>query len=181
MTGLSVSAGATSRNYRGIPIRNIWVLLLYASELFSEVEHMRKKQEREETPDDLLEIIAEILARFVREHLLRGLTRSSMVREDSLHRVRGSIDILRTERRLLLSKGLVACRFHEPTLNTPRNRLIRVALEKAARLHTDNPITQKCRDYASLLFRMGVVGDFRTGKHSPKKSMELMTKENARR
>lgn len=159
MTAPSAGQGEPIRTYRGISIRNIWVLLLYASELFSEVEHLRKKLGREETPDDLLEIVAEILARFVREHLLRGLTRASMVREDDLRRVRGSIDMLRTKRRLLLAKGFVACRFHEPTLNTPRNRLIRAALEKAAHLKTNNPIRKKCRDYATLLFRMGVVGD----------------------
>lgn len=90
---------------------------------------------------------------------MRGLTRSSMLREDELRRVRGSIDILRTESRQLLAKGRVACRFHEPTLNTPRNRLIRAALDKGAQLKTENPIWKKCRDYSSLLFRMGVVGD----------------------
>jgi len=149
----------TVRNYRGVSIRNIWLLLLYASDLFAEVEHRRKAQGREETPDDILEVIAEILVHFVREKLLRGLTRSSMPRQADLSRVRGSIDMLRTECRQLLAKGLVACRFHEPTLNTPRNRLIRVALEKGAHFKSESPIRKKCRDYSSLLYRMGVSDD----------------------
>jgi len=154
-----------ARTYRGISIRNIWLLLLYASDLFSEVEYRRKAQGREETPDDILEVIAEILVYFVREKLMRGLTRSCIPRQADLSRVRGSIDMLRTERRQLLAKGRVACRFHEPSLNTPRNRLIKVALEKGAQLKnlsinkSTSSIRKKCRDYSSLLYRMGVVGD----------------------
>ncbi len=158
MTALLEAQSPEQRTYKGIPIRNIWVLLLYASELFAKVEYERIKQSREETPDDILEIIAEILTYFVKERIMRGLTRSSLPVQADLHRVRGSIDHLRTERRHLLSRGLIACRFEEPTLNTARNRLLKAALEKGGRVIQNTDLRKKCRDYAALLFRMGVTG-----------------------
>jgi 5-methylcytosine-specific restriction enzyme subunit McrC len=46
--------------------------------------------------------------------------------------VRGCIDVLETFAGDLLSKGIVACRFEEFTFDTPRNRLVRVALDSLA-------------------------------------------------
>lgn len=141
----------------GIPIRNVWLLMLYASELFASVEHKTRQTDKECTPDDLPNIIAEILVYFVRERLLRGLTQNYLSQEADLPRVRGRIDVLRTTGHQLLDRGIVACRFHEPTLNTPRNRLIKAALDRGAYLASGN-VAKKCRDYAALMFRLGVVG-----------------------
>lgn len=142
---------------KGIRIRNLWLLMLYASECFAHIEHTRSLTGRESLPEDehWPDIIAELLVYFVRERLLRGLTRSYLQREADLPRVRGSINTLRTETHQLLARGRVACRFQEPTLNTPRNRLVRAALERGTNI-TQGPIASQCRNYASLLFRMGV-------------------------
>ena len=43
-----------------IPIRNIWLLMLYASEFFKQVEN--SKIQVEENPEDIPDLIAEILA-----------------------------------------------------------------------------------------------------------------------
>jgi len=142
----------------GIAIRNIWLLMLYASDLFQRDSLVLQQTHKETAPDDHLpNIIAEILVTFVRERLLRGLTRNSLPRQADLPRVRGRIDVLRTEGRCLFERGLVACRFHEPTLNTPRNRLVRAALERGCFLASGR-VAQTCHDYASLMFRMGVTG-----------------------
>jgi hypothetical protein len=50
----------------------------------------------------------------------------------ALTSVRGRIDVLETFAGDLLSKGMVACRFEEFTFDTPRNRLVRVALDSLA-------------------------------------------------
>lgn len=153
---VALSEAITSKRYYGIPIRNIWLLLLYASDLFGEVEKNPEKIEKERPMDELPDIVAEILLHFVRERLLRGLTRASQPQQAALTRVRGKIDLLRTERFMLLERGRIACRFHEPTLNTPRNRLIKAALEKGAIIVSRHATRQKCRDFATLMFRMGV-------------------------
>ena len=148
--------------YCGIPIRNIWVLMLYASDLFSEIEKNPEKVEKERPNDELPDIVAEVLLYFVRERLLRGLTRAGLPRQADLTRVRGRIDVLRTARSLLLEQGRVACRFYEPTLNTPRNRLIKAALTQGARIVSRRAVRQKCRDFAALMFRMGVTDNLPT-------------------
>lgn len=153
---VSLSAAITRKRYCGIPIRNIWLLLLYASDLFGEVEKKSEKTEKERPLDELPDIVAEILLYFVREKLLQGLTRISQPQQADLARVRGKINLLRTERFMLLERGRIACRFHESTLNTPRNRLIKAALEKGAIIVSHHDIRQKCRDFATLMFRMGV-------------------------
>lgn len=142
---------------KGIAIRNIWLLMLYASECFGHLEHTRRQTGNEAPPENehLPDLVAEVLLYFARERLLRGLTRCSQAREADLPRVRGGINMLRTESRQLLARGRVACRFHEPTLNTPRNRLIKAALEKGAQLAKDS-VAVACRDYAAILYRMGV-------------------------
>ena len=142
--------------YCGIPIRNIWLLMLYASDLFAEVEKRQNRVERERVAENIPDIIAEVLVYFVRERLLRGLTRASLPKQADLTRVRGRIDTLRTARYMLLERGRVACRYHEPTLNTPRNRLIKTALERGGHIVARPDLKEKCRDFATLMFRLGV-------------------------
>lgn len=142
----------------GIAIRNIWLLMLYASELFNDVPYLQNQSGKEREAHELPDVIAEILVYFVKERLLRGLTRSSLPQQADLSRVRGRIDMLRTEGHHLLDRGRIACRFHEPTLNTPRNRLIKAALEKGGYLASSR-IATTCREYAALMFRMGVTGN----------------------
>jgi len=73
-----------------------------------------------------------------------------------LTRVRGRIDILTTETRQLLSKGEVFCRFEELTNDTPRNRLVRTALELMVRLVRNDLLRQRCRALTISLARVGV-------------------------
>ena len=75
-----------------------------------------------------------------------------------VRRVRGRINILTTESRQLLSRGEVFCRYEELTVDTPRNRLVRAALELMARLVRNNELIRQCRALASTLGRAGVGG-----------------------
>jgi hypothetical protein len=68
------------------------------------------------------------------------------------------IDVLTTEVHQLLSKGEVACCFHDLTIDTPRNRLVRSALDLLARLVRRERLAQRSRSLASSLARLGVGG-----------------------
>ena len=103
-----------------IPVRNLWLLMLYASDLFRQIG--RKKVSVEDNPDDIPDLVAEILAHAVEDRLYRNLSSGFRQREAELSRVRGRIDLLTTERHQLLARGKVACRFEELTIDTPRNR-----------------------------------------------------------
>lgn len=152
------SAHPRDRNAR-IPIRNVWLLLLWASALYQ--EHLADAQlaGAEDNPDEIFDLVAEVLAYSVERRLKRNLSFSFRRREADLRRVRGRIDLLRTERRSLLDKGFVACRFSELTVDTPPNRYVMAALSHASRLVKDQALSVRCRNAAAALARSGVTAD----------------------
>lgn len=140
-----------------IPIRNIWFLLLYSSDLYRELD--TEKRDIESSPDEIPDLVAEILCRRVEQRLRRNLSRGYRQRSETLTRVRGKIDLLNTYAHQLLYKGSVACRFEELTLDTPRNRYVRAALSKISTLVTKPALRHDCRSLAGTLERMGVSGE----------------------
>ena len=105
--------------------------------------------------NDLPDLVARLLANSVELRIRRNLTRGYRHREMVLTRVRGRISILTTEARQLLSRGEVFCRFEELTSDTPRNRLVRAALELMVRVVRSDDLRQRCR---ALALNMGTVG-----------------------
>ena len=142
-----------------IPVRNIWLLLLYASQLYRELPEARRV-ELEEAPDDIPDLVAEILANAVERRLRRNLNLGYRRRRDDLNRVRGRIDVLRTERRQLLQRGRVSCVFDELTVDTPRNRYVKAALLRLPRVVNKTELGRRCRNLAARLERAGVLGDW---------------------
>ncbi len=137
-----------------IPIRNLWLLMLYASDLTRVTSAFNAMVDKD--TDDLPDMIARLLADSVERRLRRNLSRAYGHREMVLPRVRGRIDILTTEARQLLSKGEVFCRFEELTSDTPRNRLVRAAMDSMARVVENHELRQRCRALSSSLANVGV-------------------------
>ena len=137
--------------------------MLYASDLF----RMRGTGSvgLEDNPDELPDILAEILTRAVEIRQRRRLSLGYRPREAVLYRVRGRIDVLTTERRQLLSRGRVACKFDELTIDTPRNRFVRAALEAISRIVQRTELAHRCRKLASDMKAMGVSGNPPTRAH----------------
>ena len=104
-------------------------MLLYASDLFRRIGDSTRTA-LEDNPDDIPDLVAEILSYEVERRLERNLSLGWQTREAELNRVRGRIDLRHTETRRLLERGKVACRFDELTIDTPRNRFVRAALTK---------------------------------------------------
>lgn len=145
-----------------IPVRNIWLLLLYASQLYRELPASRRV-EMERAPDDIPYMVAEILANAVERRLRRSLSQGYQRRGADLNRVRGRVDLFRTERQRLLQRGRVACLFDELTVDTPRNRCVKAALTHIAdvisELADHSDIGGRCRDLTFRLERAGVAGN----------------------
>lgn len=146
-----------------IPVRNLWLLMLYASRLyasgfFRQLDH-REKCGVEENPDDIPDLVAEVLAHAVERRLMRNLSFGYRPRNAVLGRVRGRIDLLNTERHQLLARGKVACRFEDLIVNTPRNRFVRAALEVISRIVSLPELAHRCRALAGSLKRCGVTGE----------------------
>jgi len=71
-----------------IPIRNIWLLFLYAADL---VEFHGRFDYRVETARDFPDLIARLLSNVVEERLCRNLSRGYRPRAATLSRVRRGI------------------------------------------------------------------------------------------
>ncbi|MCC5975574.1 MAG: hypothetical protein JJT81_16195, partial [Rubellimicrobium sp.] len=110
-----------------IPLRNIWLLFLYAADL---VRFRDRFDSEVEAARDLPDLVARLLVHTVEERLRRNLSRGYRPRAEVLSRVRGRIDMLETSTRRLLDRGVVACRYEAHTMDTPRNRLVKAALER---------------------------------------------------
>jgi len=140
-----------------IPVRSLWFLLIYASELLAQL----RTKDREailagERDNDLLDAIAEVLVGEVEIRLRRQMTLHYRTREADLTRVRGRIDHLGTATRRLSEQGRIACRFDELSLDSPRNRFIAATLLFAAPRVSRPDLAHCCRRTAFRMHRLGV-------------------------
>src|SRR4051812_19957646 len=107
-----VGSGAAWHSQTGIPVRNLWMLLVYASDLARFLDPLDVQADGDAELPDLL---ARLLVAVVERRLRRSLSRGYQARRDVLSRVRGRIDWLETETGLLLRRGRVACRYEDLT------------------------------------------------------------------
>jgi 5-methylcytosine-specific restriction enzyme subunit McrC len=136
-----------------IPVRNLWLLLVYASGL----ARFRDRFDAEvEASPDLPALLGRLLTLIVERRLRRNLSRAYQPRRAVLRRVRGRIDILDTFAHDRLSLGRVSCRFEDLTVDTPRNRLVWAALRFLAGRLEEVDLAHRCRDLARTLSRLGV-------------------------
>lgn len=152
-------AGAWKRQGRAgrIPVRNLWLLMLYASDLYRHLGESRVAVE--DNPDEIADLVAEILCHQVETRLMRNLSYGYESRSQVLSRVRGRIDVLATERNRLLDKGQVHCRFDALTIDTPRNRYVCAALLGLTGLVGRADLARRCRGLALSLERLGVTAE----------------------
>ena len=152
------SAADGPRSVGRIPIRNIWLLMLYASHLYRELPPA-KRVTAEDNPDEIPDLVAEILTHAIERRLRRNLSFAFRGTAADLRRVRGRIDLLRTERRQLLLRGRVACRYEELTVDTPRNRYVRAAVRQLVKVVGNADLASRCRAADARLEAAGVSTD----------------------
>lgn len=145
-----------------IPIRNVWLLQLYASSLYRAVG--LQMVAAEDNPEDLPALVAGMLADAVTQRLHTGLSVGFRRTSRPVTRVRGRMNVLPTARHQLLSRGQVHCTFDEVVTDTPANRLVRTALWRAAVLVPGEP---RLRSLALQLEAAGVRGPCPPPSHVP--------------
>lgn len=149
-----------------VPIRNIWLLQIYASRLYQQGLITDSALEDPGVSPQVL--AARILCDAVQDRLRSGLNRGFTRSSGTLSRVRGRIDILNSERHSLFEKGRVACEFNEVTVDTPANQYLRHALDTASILlrrlspslvdPKDSPtdLAHRCSSLSRMMVQMGV-------------------------
>lgn len=159
VVGTGEAAAAPGRLIGKIPVRNLWLLMMYAADLAQwRGRFMGTLESNLDDLEDVADLIARLLAGTVERRMRRNLTRSYTCREATLHRVRGRIDVLETESRQLLRRGQIHCRFQTLTVDTPRNRLVRAALDRIAGIVERADLAHRCRGLANKLGYAGVGG-----------------------
>ncbi|PYF00957.1 5-methylcytosine-specific restriction enzyme subunit McrC [Rhizobium sp. PP-F2F-G38] len=149
-------AGETAAPWRsqvGIPIRNLWVLLAYASGIARFLDPLGTRVDEDA---DLPDVLGRVLALAVERRLRRGLSRGYELRSAELDRVKGRIDWLNTETGELLTRGRIACRYEDLTHDTPRNRLVATALLAAGKKVQAADLARNCLSLARTLLDAGV-------------------------
>ena len=137
----------TSTTVAKIPIKNIWLLLLYASNLYQTLGKQQRIQ-LENNPEDLIKLAAKLYCEAT-EKLMRSLSCGYIQQTQILNRVRGKIDILATVRQHLLEKGRIQCQFEVLTIDTPKNRYIHAAAHTLLPLIEDEKLKIQCQKIIS--------------------------------
>ncbi len=158
------SSPATWFSHKGIPVRNLWFLLVHASAL---ADLLDSYQGGIDSGAEIPDLLGVLLAESVERRLHRGLGRGYVERAASLTRVRGRIDWLATETRQQLLRGRIACRFQDLTFDRPRNRLARAALLALAGRVRSRKVASRLKDADRALESWGV------GTHRPSKAALL--------
>lgn len=113
----------------GIPVRNVWYLLLYAWDL---ARYRDKFAGGVEQSPNLLALLARVLCDVTEPLVRRKIGREFDQTERTIRTVRGRI-CMRESMTLLARRTLeIHCQFNELTVDTPRNRLIKATLHRLA-------------------------------------------------
>ncbi|MCY3701880.1 MAG: hypothetical protein OXG16_04245 [Rhodospirillales bacterium] len=109
-----------------IPIANVYYLLCYAWRHVEERERVRLDALDE--LDRLHNLLGTVLVQGTFRLTRQGIDRGYRDVQEDLAGIRGKVDVGRTVKRALRSRGRVACTFAELTPDVPHNRILRSTL-----------------------------------------------------
>ncbi len=125
---MTASASRVHYTEYGIPIRNLWHMLLYAwNEATVKAHWSMAEVEAAPTLDALL---ATILAKLIQQRMRIGLGRSYVDHHQSIQRICGRINFSESLRQRTFERGEAYCEFQQYSANAPKNQIIRSTLAR---------------------------------------------------
>lgn len=112
----------------GIPIRNLWHMLLYAWNEVPLADHW-SWQDAESAPT-LDALLASILAKLIQQRMRIGLGRNYVDQSKSIPGIRGRINFPESLRQNSFEHGEAYCDFQEYSANAPKNQIVRSTLAR---------------------------------------------------
>ncbi len=144
MTDTTLSLTSTMHTAYGIPIRNLWYMLLYA---WNEMPHSPYWQMVDvEASPSLDALLASILVKIVQQRLRIGLGGSYMAKQQLLRGVRGRIHFTNSLKRRAFERGQTFCEFEHYSINAPKNQIIRSTLFRLAQVGQLGPDHVKAKE-----------------------------------
>ncbi len=146
----------TPREYTefGIPIRNLWHMLLYA---WNEVPvqavrgWMLEAVERAPTLDSLL---ASVLIQLMQQRLRIGLGHDYVEEQGTLRGIRGRIAFAETIKQRAIERGQMVCHFKSYSANSLKNQIVRTTLARLLKQGHFGPDAASAQEMQQKLRRL---------------------------
>lgn len=135
----------------GIPIRNLWHMLLYAWGLPHFQERWKSDIEQAPTLDALL---AKILANLIQQRMRIGLGRDYCAHASEVAGVRGRVDFNQSLKRMSFEHGKAYCRYSVYSPNVPKNQIVRRTLARLVQVGAFGPDKSPAKQLRTRLRRL---------------------------
>ena len=138
----------------GIPIRNLWHMLLYAWNEAPIKSHW--SMEAVEDAPTLDTLLASVLARLIQQRMRIGLGRSYVDQHQSIRGIRGRIKFTESLRQRTFERGEAYCKFQQYDANAPKNQIVRSTLARliqTGNFDPDHTKAERLRHDLRLLIR----------------------------
>ena len=147
---------STSFTEYGIPIRNIWHMLLYAwNEVpVNQIRGWALKDAFVEQAPTLDTLLASVLMRLMQQRLRIGLGHDYVDESNSLPGIRGRINFPETIKRHALERGQLVCEFQGYQVNSLKNQIIRSTLARLLKVGHFGPDAALEKDIQQKLRRL---------------------------
>jgi 5-methylcytosine-specific restriction enzyme subunit McrC len=150
----SSSSSAIQYTEYGIPIRNLWHMLLYAWNEYPVTRHW--SLEEVENAPTLDALLASILAKLIQQRLRIGLGRSYVNQSQSIRGIRGRLDFTESLKQRTFEHGQAFCDFQQFSANAPKNQIIRSTISRLVQTGNfgpDSTLANELRHSLRLLTR----------------------------
>lgn len=148
---IGVEASALGMTKTGIPVRNLWYMLLYVWDAIHLKEHWKSDVENAPTLNVLL---ATILANLIQQRLRIGLGRDYRIHGAEVAGVRGRVDFNESLKRLSFQHGRAFCQFQIFSANVPKNQIIRSTMARLVQVGDFGSRGNEASDLRSRLQRL---------------------------
>ena len=140
----------------GIPIRNLWHMLLYAwNEVpLNQVRGWSLEDAFVEKAPTLDALLAAVLIRLMQQRLRIGLGRDYIDESNTLRGIRGRIDFAETIKQHALERGQLICHFQGYRANSLKNQIIRSTLARLVKVGQFGADPERAREIQQKLRRL---------------------------
>jgi 5-methylcytosine-specific restriction enzyme subunit McrC len=133
----------------GIPIRNLWYMLMYAWDE-PPLERLGLLENIEDAPT-LDALLASILLKLIQQRMRIGLGRNYCEEQHLLRGIRGCINFTDSLKHHAFEHGQAYCNFEQYSLNVPKNQIVRSTLMRLIPMGRFGPDTNRANELRQQL------------------------------
>ncbi len=131
MIELDTETPVSSITNTGIPVRNLWHMLLYVWDAVHLKDHWKSDVENAPTLDALL---GTILANLIQQRLRIGLGRNYRMHDAEVAGLRGRVEFNESLKRMSFQHGRAFCHFQVFSANVAKNQIVRSTIARLVQI-----------------------------------------------